>query len=125
MTDTATGAVAIVIALSHAALVAVAWAWAGRSRHVGFLALLAPTAAAWLLAGLPLVRALTYGTRPLASPRGGLQTAGFVAILVGSGALVVGFIGIAVTLLVRTIHGRGRRLESPRGSQSEERARWT
>ena len=101
MTDAATGVVAVLIACSHAALLAVAWAWAARSRHPGFLVLVVPVVVAWTLAGFPLVRALTYGTHPWAAPQGGLQTAGFAAIITGFGAIAVALVGISVTLAMR------------------------
>ena len=113
MTDTAAGALAVVIAFSHAALLAVAWAWAARSRHPGFLVLVIPTAVAWAVAGFPLIRALTYGTHPWAAPQGGLQTAGFTAVIVGFGSLAVAVAGIAVTLAVRAVRSRGRRRRQP------------
>jgi hypothetical protein len=125
LSDTGAGILAIVIALSHASLAWVGWAWATRRGHVGFLALLVPASVAWVLAGLPLIRALTYGTRPLGSPRTGLQTAGLIAILLASGGLLVGAAGSAIGLLRYRRKYQKADVESDRGVSGEERARWT
>ncbi len=110
MSDFTTGALAMVIAVAHVGLFGVSWAWAARTRYPWFLMLIVPTAVAWAVAGFPLVRALTYGTRPFESPRGGLQTTGFVAIVGTFVALAASAAGIAITLSVKAVRGRRVRI---------------
>lgn len=115
MSDRAAGVVALGIAAAHVALFVMAWAWAARSRHLGYLALIGPAAVAWVLAGYPLVQDITYGTRALAAPRSGLQTAGLVAILGGFGGFFVCALGSLVTVIVSARRAKpGRQPASPR-----------
>lgn len=109
MTDTAVALLAYVIAGAHVLLYVVGWVWAARSRHLGFLVLMAPTAIAWSLAGFPLVRAMTYGTREFGPPVGGLQTAGYVAILAGFGGFFLCALGALVTLLFLVAKARRKK----------------
>ena len=106
MSDTPTAVLAVVIAGAHTGLFGVSWAWAARTRYPWFLILLVPAAVAWAVAGFPLVRALTYGTRPFGAPRGGLQTAGFVALIGGFVALATCVLGIVITLSIRAAGSR-------------------
>jgi hypothetical protein len=93
MSDRAVGVIAILIAGAHVAVFAVAWRWAHRSRHNAFLLLLCPVALSWAAWGHHMVIVLTYGTRPFRAPRNGLQTAGFVAIVLGFAGLAVCAVG--------------------------------
>jgi hypothetical protein len=106
MSDSATGIAALFIAVSHVALFAVAWAWAARSRHLGFLALMVPAALAWVLAGYRLVTVLTYGTAPFAAPKTGLQTTGFIAVLLGFLGFFACAVGALITVVMQAPSGR-------------------
>ena len=109
MSDGAVGLLALAIAGGHAALFVVAWVWVHRRGHLGFLVLLVPATVAWSLAGYPLVRILTFGTRPLQSPRTGLQTAGLIAIIAGFATFFVCAIGSLVSMIVSAPGRRGQR----------------
>jgi hypothetical protein len=98
VSEQATVVLAMVIVLAHVTLFALGWLWAARSRHLGFLALIGPAAVVWALAGFPLVRDLTYGTRKLGPPNGTLETFGLIAVLLGFGAFFVCAIGSFVTV---------------------------
>lgn len=101
MSDLAAGVVACVVAGAHVILFVLAWIWAARSRHVGYLGIMVPATVAWSLAGFPLVRVLTYGTRHFGPPVTSLQAMGLAAILGGFVAFFVCAVGTLVTLLVQ------------------------
>ena len=107
MSDGLLASVALIVAASHVAIFVVAWAWAARSRQIWFLFILVPAAVAWALAGYPLVKVLTYGTRSFSSPRGGLQSAGFASVLLGFVGFFVCTVGALVTIVLRATGGEG------------------
>ena len=109
MSDGAAGAVALLIAGCHVGLYLISWIWAARSRHIFFLVLIVPTAIAWCVGGFPLVKVITYGTAPFGRPRPGLQTAGFMASVLGFGGFFLCALGELVTILIRATPSRRAR----------------